>query len=51
MARILGVLGTKICYSIVKNMDTNGPLEFRTVLYSKYYGNTGCGVFKRGIQN
>ena len=36
MARILGVLGTKICYSIVKNMDTNGPLEFRTVLYSKH---------------
>ena len=36
MARILGVLGTKICYSIVKNMDTNGPLEFRTVLYSNY---------------
>ena len=34
MARILGVLGTKICYSIVKNMDTNGPLEFRTVLWS-----------------
>ena len=35
MARILGVLGTKICYFIVKNMDENGPLEFRTVLSSK----------------
>ena len=36
MAKILGVFGTKICYFIRKNMAENGPLVFRTVLYSKY---------------
>ena len=32
----LGDFGTKICYFIRKNMAENGPLVFRTVLYSKY---------------
>ena len=32
MAKILGVFCTKICYF----MAENGPLEFRTVLYSNY---------------
>ena len=39
MARIFGVFCTKICYLIAKNMDENGPLEFHTVLYSKYDEN------------
>ena len=30
----LGDFGTKICYFIRKNMAENGPLAFRTVLYS-----------------
>jgi hypothetical protein len=36
MAKIFGVLGTKICYFIKENMSKNGPLVFRTVLCSKY---------------
>ena len=32
----LGDFGTKICYFIRKNMAENGPLVFRTVLYSNY---------------
>ena len=32
----LGDFGTKICYFIRKNMAENGPLEFCTVLYTKY---------------
>ena len=32
----LGDFGTKICYFIRKNMAENGPLAFRTVLYSNY---------------
>ena len=32
----LGYFGTKTCYFIRKNMAENGPLVFRTVLYSKY---------------
>ena len=34
--RKLGDFGTKICYFIRINMAENGPLVFRTVLYSKY---------------
>ena len=37
----LGDFGTKICYFIRKNMAENGPLVFRTVLYSKYDENLG----------
>ena len=36
LAKKLGDFGTKICYFIRKNMAENGPLVFRTVLYSKY---------------
>ena len=34
--KILGDFGTKICYFIRENIAENGPLVFRTVLYSKY---------------
>ena len=36
LAKKMGDFGTKICYFIRKNMAENGPLVFRTVLYSKY---------------
>ena len=32
--KILGVFGTKTCHMIRKNIAKNGPLEFRTVLWS-----------------
>ena len=41
MAKNFGVFGTKICYFIKKNMAENGPLEFHTILYSKYDEKVG----------
>ena len=30
--------------------DEDIELHFLLFFYSQHYGNTGCGVFKRGVQ-
>ena len=36
MAKIFGFFGTKTCSFIKENRTQNGPLVFRTVLFSKH---------------
>ena len=44
-------------YNILKGLYQDPKVFFRNELtycnarINQYYGNTGCGVFKRGVQN